>query len=176
MDNPFPIFLGLFAVVAIAVIAVGVKNGRKAMLDRLVPLEGETTLLELEVRYAALPFQRALINSMVYQRGRVRVTDRRIVVAQHGLGSEACVVRYVGYRRGEPPSDLEYGYPCFALLPPTEVDEKGVRELRLMPRERAPIFPCWVGIRSERLDEIMRLLPTAAPPPRGTRVDAGGTT
>ena len=98
------------------------------MLDQLVPLEGETTLLELDVEYTALGYQTAVVNSFVYLGGRLRVTDRRVVVAQRGLGSKRCLIRYVGYRMGKPPSELENGYPCFAIEPPkVDVDKAGTR-------------------------------------------------
>ena len=54
---------------------------------------------------------------------------------------------------------MENGYPCFAIEPPTvEVDKSGKRELRIVPRQSSPIFPRYVAIRSERLDEIVRFL------------------
>lgn len=158
MDTPFPVLLALFGVVAVIIVVFGAINGRRAMLDRLVALEGEKTLLELDVRFSALLHQRAVVNSLVYLKARLRVTDRRVIVAQQGLFSSKCVVRYAGYRTGEPPSDRENGYPCFALQPPHEVNEGGVRELRLVPRSAAPLFPSYVAIRSDRLDEILRTL------------------
>ena len=122
-QSPFTILLALFGVVAFAIIVVGTINGRRAMLDRLVTLEGETTLLELDVEFTSLAYRNAVVNTFVYLRARLRVTDRRVVVAQAGLGSKRCVVRYIGFRKGEPPSDTENGYPCFAIQPPTvEVD------------------------------------------------------
>jgi hypothetical protein len=158
-QSPFPIFLALFGVVAVVLIVVGTINGRRAMLDRLVPFEGETTLLELDVDYTVLLYQHAVKTSFVYLRARLRVTDKRVIVAQHGLGSKRCVVRYIGYRNGTPPSDTENGYPCFAIAPPAVVvDGAGKRELRIVPRQPAPIFPQYVAIRSERLDEIARVL------------------
>lgn len=158
-QSPFSILLALFGVVALAIIVVGTINGRRAMLDRLVSLDGEKTLLELDIELTALAYQHAVVNTFVYLRGRLRVTDRRVIVAQAGLGSKRCVVRYIGFRTGEPPSDTENGYPCFAIEPPTvEVDRSGTRELRIVPRQPAPIFPCYVAIRSERLDEVVRVL------------------
>lgn len=155
-QSPFSILLALFGVVALAIIVVGTINGRRAMLDRLVPLEGETTLLELDVELTALAYRHAVVNTFVYLRGRLRVTDRRVIVAQAGLGSKRCVVRYVAFRKGEPPSDMENGYPCFAIeRPTTEIDKTGKRELRIVPRQSSPIFPRYVAIRSDRLDEIV---------------------
>jgi hypothetical protein len=159
--SPFPYLLGLFGLVALVVIVFGAINGRRAMLDRLVPLEGETTLLELDVQFTALAYQHAVVNTFVYLGARLRVTDRRIIVAQRGLGSKRCVVRYVGYRKGVPPSDLENGYPVFAIEPPKIVaDKAGKRELRIAPRQLAPTFPLYVAIRSEQLDEILRVIET----------------
>jgi hypothetical protein len=156
--TPFPFLLGLFGLVAVVIIVVGVINGRRAMFDRLVPLDGETTLLELDVHFTVLAYRNAVVNSFVYLRARLRVTDRRVIVAQAGLGSTRCVVRYIGFRKGEPPSDMENGYPCFAIETPTVVDAKGTPELRIVPRQLSPIFPRYVAIRSERLDEIARVL------------------
>ena len=162
------IVLSVFGVVFLSAIVYGRLKFRHATLATVVPLADEQVLLEDETaRFSELPFAAAVVNTLVFMRAVVRVTNRRVLISQPALfAPKQRMIRFAVFTSPVPPelgSALVDGYLTFSTTPEriTLGVHKGRRVLKIVPTEAGPPTPQYLLIVSPRLDEYVRALGAA---------------
>ena len=153
-----PIVLSLFGVVFLALVIHGRLRYRHTTLATLEPLPDETLLFEDDAaHFSAYAFNAPPRGPFVFQRAVVRVTDRRIVVAQPALfSSSQRVIRYAIFTGPIPAalgSVLVDGYLSFVAGDARVTEVQGRRVLEVAPAQAGAPYPRYVLIESPRLDE-----------------------
>jgi hypothetical protein len=159
------IVVSVFAALFLSAVVYGRLKFRHATLATVVPLPGERVLLEDEqARFAELPFHAAVVNALVFVRAVVRVTDRRLLIAQPALfAPQQRMIRFAVFTSPIPTelgSALVDGYLSFATTRDrlTVGEHKGRRVLKLVPSEPGPPTPQYLLIESPRLEEYLDAL------------------
>jgi hypothetical protein len=156
------IVLTVFALVFLALVVYGRLKFRHATLATLVPLPGEEVRFEDDAaRFAVMPFVHAAITSLAFQRAVVRVTSRRIVVAQPALLAPAQrVIRFAIFTSPVPADlgdPLQDGYVTFSTTPDrvSAADHRGRRVLKIVPSDPGPPAPQFLLLDTPRLGEYL---------------------
>jgi hypothetical protein len=157
--SPTYVVVGLFALVATVILGGAFLRRGKNLLETLEPLEGETTLVELDAEFCPLLRRRALHTTLVFMAVRVRVTNMRVVVAQAGLLSDKRVLRYVFHltaQTARQPSEWQDGYYTLVLdAPKSGIETRdGAPVLKLVPADDAPHLPECVFLRGPTIVEL----------------------
>lgn len=159
--------LSAFAVLFLSLVAYGRVKFRHATLATVVTLPGEQVLFEdTEARFGQVGYATGAVNRVVFLRAVVRVTNKRVLVAQPALlASGHRVIRYAVYT-GTVPTDLGAayvdGYLSFPSGPGgfTTTTHGGGPVLKIVPAQPGPPLPLHLLIKSPRLDEYRAALPT----------------
>lgn len=147
--------VAVFGVIFATLVVRGWLRRDHYLLDRLVLLPGESVVADHDIELSSMPRRRAMVQSLWFVRARARITTHRVLLAQRGLGG-ALVIRFMIYEGGGLESVWKDGSHRF------EVDVErsgsgergGERELRLAPRDDAPIVPCFAVVRGPGQDAV----------------------
>ncbi len=168
------LFLLPILIIGTALVLWGSTHLKNLALDKLAPLADEKTLGEFDARYSEMPYRHAVSVSLYFVKAKIRVTDRRLVIAQKALFSSKYVMRHVLYFRAENKPEnvglIEDGYPSYPLDPAKveRTDYKGEPVLKLAPLKTDPTLPLYLLIKSSNLEQL-RALMAPAPAPAGGR-------
>jgi hypothetical protein len=156
-----------FTVLFLSLVVYGRVKFRHATLATVVPLSNERVLFDdTEARFSQLGYATGAVNTLVFLRAVVRVTNRRVLVAQPALlAASQRVIRYAVFT-GPVPPDLGAahvdGYLSFSSGPGnfTTTMDGGRRVLKIVPAQPGPPLPQYLLIESPRLDEYLAALST----------------
>lgn len=165
---PTDILLTAFGAVVAVLLVRGFLRRGVNLLDRQALAEGERVLGDVDVELSSMPRRRALVQSLAFLRGRVRITTERVLVAQPALFGGTLVVRWIVSREGAGESAFQDGFGTFVVDADKSgfAERSGRRELRIAARDDAPFLPAFVVLRGGDLDRIAEALGIANRPAR----------
>jgi hypothetical protein len=159
------VVLVAFALLFLGVVIYSSFRFRHLTLATTAPLPGEAVHFEDEAaRFSEQPYHAALVTSLTFLRAVVRVTNRRVLIAQPALLSrKQRVIRFAVFTSPVPPElgdPLRDGYVTFSTAPDhvSVVEHRGRRVLRIVPTDPGFTKPQYVLLESPRLDEYWALL------------------
>ena len=146
----------LFGIFALAMLVIAITRRGKNLISAIPPIDGETVVEERDIEFSELRKRNALYTTLVFLRGRLRITTERWIFTQPALGTGTPVVRYVIHLRPRAtnPTGWADGVTTFVLDPAKSgMDDKGA--LRLFPLFDADSLPQYVLLRGEGVDKLL---------------------